>query len=259
MTSPLELPGNTVSLNPFDDHANGTGGADLGALVDQMHRAEPLVVLRISAAAFAQAVPLLSVVQTAIHEGAHYRHYHMAADHIRAWQQQFRRPANPLGDRKAEAAFNYWMQGRARRGEITRAELSLLYSCLGWNQGTHPSAQVEAFLGMYRHYPREIGDRVLPVRLANQVRFTQLTMGSPAWARLSSDGLRPRAVNVEEPGHTSLKMLCVEAIVQHAQSQGACAQTDIRWMTTEVRDRRVAGNWVRENSALPEAILAQMP
>lgn len=262
MTSPLDMPGDQVALNPFDDHATGTGGGDrkggdLKALLAGTGAGEPAIVLRISANALGLPIPVLSVLQTAIHESAHYRHFRLALDHIRAWRNSVHNRSSLRSDRKAQAAFDSWMKRRLRRGEVTGAELTLVYSALGWNPGTHPAAQVEAFLGMYRHFPREIGDSARRIRLGNQVRFQQLMIGSPSWTRLGPDQPQREAVNVAEPRETTLKRLCVEAIAQHVKPDD-CRLADMRHMGTEIRDSRAAGSRGRENAALPEAILGAL-
>lgn len=259
MASPLEMPADQVALNPFDAHSLGTGGGDARSLADRTSalRSGPddsAVVLRISAAALGQGIPLLGVVQTALHEAAHYRHHHHAAEHIRMWRRR-----GGLSDPRDQAAFIRWMKRRLTNSEITRAELTLALSCLGWNQGTHPAAQVEAFLGTYRHYPREISDPARPVRLGNQLRFNPLLMGSPHWVNLGSDGDNLKGpVSVDEPGGTSLRKLCVEAVAQHAQAEGDCRLTDVRQMTTEARDRNAASSMSKGNAAFPAAILDRL-
>jgi hypothetical protein len=252
MQVPNEVIAHVISIDPFDATIQGQTEGDFQTLVTHKSKGAPPVAVRVTASGFGDALAVIQLVETAIHESAHYRHKLYAVDWIRQWRRRRGRTRGDdgtlTGSDQAET-FMTWLQVRLRRALISEIEYDIVKSAVyPYALGTHPLAQVEAFLGAYPSFPREkwvhpdekraaVDPGSEKPALLGQARFVQLAQAAPHWQKLAGLDAPSSTVVLDQLKGVNLRVLCAEAVTQASRSQDACRLKDMQLMLQEFIDR----------------------
>ncbi len=237
LKTPDDLITDKISIDSFDASVRGKGGSttdDLARRLDAAKKGDLKIVLQLQAAAFQGFVPMLGVLSTGIHEGAHYRHYVLTRQLIKRWHTSSSgrsQKSKPVTETVLRTTFGKFIDTQVRKKRLSKTERTIVHSTFGATQATHPFAQLQGFMGVHSLYPRELDSaRSSSGRtLVDQPRFIQLRNAAPAWKAVRNPDVGRLSVEViakyakqrkEKCIMTDLQELCQEALALKALDQG---------------------------------------
>jgi hypothetical protein len=218
LQSPGDLISDCLSIDLYEREARGHGGSIREDMIKRVRNVPGFklpVTLALLAVSFRGSIPLLGIVGTAMHEGAHYRHYAFTRQLINKWHKRAKHKPSSGAIRESVALrdfYRYLRKQSGRRGTISDNERTIVDSTFRIVQATHPIAQFQAFIGNYSHYPRGRRTDRKDSTLILQPRFEQFLKGTDAWHRIIQ---------------TNIRDLCVQAIADFIKNDGTCTRKDV--------------------------------